>query len=163
MKTILNNSNTVRKTNITDISNFDYSIDGENLIIEKCRGRQRSIIINNTYIIDGKEYKVTDIKHAAFNGCNANIIYFPKTLTHIYDDTLAYLNEEMVDIYYEGTEEEWNAIFTKYEITSAKEEWNNGNAEAAGEALADKLNAKIGHKYDESKFNYHYEVNINDI
>lgn len=162
-KTTLSNSNASIKNSITDISDFDYSIEGENLVIEKYNGRQESIIINDTYTIDSKEYKVTNIEHAVFNGCDANLIYLPKTLVCIYDDTLAYLDNEVIDIYYEGTEEEWNKIFTKYETSSVSEEWNSGNAEGAGEALASKINSKIGHQYDKNKFNYHYEANIDDI
>lgn len=157
--------NTSNDTTIetTNISKFNYNINDTKLTLEKYKGNDNSIIISDTYTIDGINYTVNNISHTIFNGCTATKIYIPKTIECVYDDTLAYLNKDHIDIYYEGTEEEWNSIFTKYEASSAKEEWNNGNAEKAGKALADKLNAKIGHTYNPEKFTYHYNSNINNI
>jgi len=147
----------------TDISKFDYSIDNGKLVLQKYKGREKAIVISENYSIEGIEYEVTEIAHAIFNGCSADTIYLPKTLIKVYDDTLAYLNAEHINLYFGGSEENWNNIFTKYEIADTKERWNDGDAEGAGEALADKLNSKFGHEYDESKFTYHFETNISDI
>lgn len=66
-------------------------------------------------------------------------------------------------MYFEGNQNEWNAIFKKYEISNAKEKWSNGDAEGAGKALANKFNSSFGHKYNENKFTYHFEAKIEDI
>lgn len=147
----------------TEISNFDYEIVNDSLTLNKYKGVKKYIIISDTYNINGVDYKVRNFDNSIFNGCNASVIYIPKTLECIYDNTLAYLHNEHIDIYYEGSEDEWNNIFTTYTPSSAKEEWDNGNAKEAGEALADKLNSKIGHQYDTSKFTYHFNSTIESI
>lgn len=114
----------------------------------------------DTFIVsDG----ITELNNSIFNSCKVSKIYLPKSLSIIYDDTLAYLGEDKIDVYYEGTEDEWNNMFTEYQAKSASEEWSNGNAEESGKALADKLNSSIGHEYDSSKFTFHYESDITDI
>lgn len=149
---------------ISNLSAFDYTELSENTIrLNSYKGHEKSIIINSNYDINGNNYIVTELKNSIFNGCDANIVFIPGSLSILYDDTLAYLNAEHIELYYEGTEEQWNSIFTNYEPSSASEEFENGNYEEAGTALADKLNDSIGHKFDESKFSMHFESNVNDI
>lgn len=158
-----NTQETSSETMATDISKFDYSIEDGKLILNKYKGREKFVIINDSYTVEETVYEVNEIAHTIFNGCSASVVYLPKTLSCVYDDTLAYLNAEHVELYFGGSEEDWNRIFTQYEKASAAEKWNEGDAEGAGVALADKLNAKFGHKYDESKFSYHFNATMMDI
>lgn len=152
-----------QKRSATDISKFEYSIEGNNITLEKYKGNDRTIIIGDSYNIDNVDYVVTDMGNAVFNSCNANKIYIPKTLQCVYDNTLAYLSSEHVDIFFEGSEEEWNNIFKIYQKADVKEKLAEGNYSDAGVALADSLNEKIGHKYDESNFTYHYNSKMEDV
>lgn len=158
-----NSSENKTTTPVTDISKFEYSIEQNTITLKRYKGNSENIIISDTYNIDNTNYQVTNMENAIFNGCNSKKIYIPKTMKCVYDDTLAYLSAEHIDIYFEGTEEEWNNIFKVYKKADAKEKWDAGESEEAGKALADKLNEKIGHKYDESKFTYHFEAKVEDI
>lgn len=149
----------------TDISNFNYTIENDSITIEKYTGNDEYIIIPDTYNIDGIDYQVNNIALAIFNGCgNVTTIYLPKTIQCVYDYSLAYLNAEHIDLYFEGTEDEWNTIFTIYEPSTVSDEWNDGDYEGSGEALAYKLNSYIGGTdYDETKFTYYYNSTISNI
>lgn len=174
-----NSSKTSPQTIDTQIEDFKYSIDNSgNLSLEEYSGKNSTLKIESSYDVNGTTYPVTnlnnfqigignrtidtfiissgitEINNSIFNSCKVNKIYFPKSLSIIYDDTLAYLSEDKIDIYYEGTEDDWNNIFTEY---TGSEDAN------AGQELAEKLNSYIGHKYDSSKFTFHYESDITDI
>ena len=175
----------VSASTLSAISDFDYSISEDNIVmLKQYKGNDSTLKIESQYNIDGQSYTtdlsdfqindtsvtalivsdgITELNDSIFNGCNVEKIYLPNTLTVVYDNTLAYLTENHIDIYYEGTQNDWNAIFTTYQAKSASEEWENGNAEEAGKAFADKLNSYIGHEYDSSKFTYHFESSMDDI
>ena len=149
----------------TDIKKFDYQINGSSLKLERYNGSEKTVRIADNYTIDNNTYTVTELGDAIFNGSDVNKIYFPRTLNSITDNLLAYLSNEYddhTDIYYEGSQEEWNNIFQIYEATSVSDAYHSGDASGLGIALADKLNAKMGHKYDESKFTYHYNASLED-
>lgn len=165
------------------VDDFEYTIDNDTLLLESYTGKDSVLTIESEYEIDGVYYQVnlsdfqirnssvktfivsegiTELNNSIFNGSDVNKIYLPSSLNIIYDDTLAYLNEDHIDIYYGGTEADWESIFTEYQISSPSEEWENGNAEDAGKAAADKLNQAMGHKYDSSKFTYYYQSTEDD-
>lgn len=172
-------------TNIT-INSFDYSIDGNTVLLNKYNGSDHTLVIESNYTIDGMQYDVnldnfcigmdnnstdtliisegiTSVNDAIFNGCEVTKIFFPKSLSVIYDNTLAYLDADHIDIYYAGSEEEWYNIFQTYIANSISEKLKEGDGTAAGKALAYKVNSFIGHKYDASKFKYHFESNVEDV
>ena len=164
-----------------DIQNFKYQTEGNMVLLESALSSYKgdTIRISPSYEIDGIEYAtdlsdfqvngssnlktvifaegITDIEHAVFNGCNAVNIYFPKSISAVDDDMLAYLDhgDEKINIYYAGTENEWNVVFQQYEAKSVSEaEWG----EEKGVALADKLNALIGHGFNPDNFVFHFEA-----
>ena len=166
------------------ISEFDYSLDGEKVILESYSGNSDTVRIKRSYKIDGKKYH-TDISGfqvqdssvrtlvidkgfetvytAIFNGCDVQRVYFPKTMTCVYDYTLSYLHPEegeKIQIYYGGSEKRWDKIFTKYERTKVEDA---KSAEEAGSALADKLNEMIGAEYDSSEFEFHFKAKPDDL
>jgi hypothetical protein len=165
-----------------DIDNFSYDIEGKELVLNDYNGSASELRIKNEYEIDGKSYEVndllnfqvsrssvktliiedgiTELNNSIFNGCDVDTIYLPKSLTVIYDDTLAYLSAEHIDLYYEGSKKQWKKIFKKYEASSVSEEIDNENYEGAGKAAADKINSLVGHELDRSKFTMHYASEI---
>lgn len=89
-------------------------------------------------------------------------VYFPKTMTVMYDYTLSYFHPdegEKIQLYYGGTEEEWNNIFTHYTTMQEKD----STSEAVGQATADFINGFIGLEYDSSQFAFHFSARPNDI
>lgn len=176
------------ENNTASLDDFDYSFgDDGSLLLEEYNGDASHLKIESSYEIDGVTYStanlnefqigignstvntvifsegITNINNSVFNSCNVTTIYFPKSLEIIYDDTLAYLTASHIDIYYGGSEDEWNSIFTEYTPSSVSQEFKDGNAREAGKAMADKINSVIGHEYDASKITIHYEYNADAI
>ncbi len=80
------------------------------------------------------------------------------------DETLGYLSpkkgNDYVEIYYEGTLDQWMEVFVEYEeMTMEKAQ----TAEEYGAAAADWLNGLIGAGYDSSKFMYFFETKPEDL
>lgn len=160
---------------------FEYEIKDDTIQLKSYNGDESEITIKSTYDIDNKTYntdlsdfrignnKVDTIKFAegikeinltTFNSCDVTSVYFPASMEQVYDYSLAYLhpdNDSKIQIYYAGSEDKWNSIFTTYKSSDAKEEWENGNYDKAGEAAANSLNEKIGTKYDSSNFEFHFD------
>lgn len=168
----------------SDINNFSYNVQEDKVLLEEYEGEASTLVIEDEYVIEGTSYQtdlssfqvsansvktllikegITELKNSIFNGSNVETLYLPKSLTYIYDDTLAYLNSDHIDLYYGGTEEEWMSILIEYNSSSVVDEVESGNAEEAGTALADKLNSYLGHEFDESKFSINYGINIDDL
>ena len=88
----------------------------------------------------------------------------------VYDTSLRYLHpeeESKIQIYYEGTGEEWNQIFSTYERQSVKEAWNSNDdwekkGSAVGASVAEKLNGMMG-EYDSSNYEFHYSVDESQL
>lgn len=69
-------------------------------------------------------------------------------------------DDNIIAIYFGGSKEQWNAIFSKYEMQRIDE------AETAydkGIAFADKINQMAGMEYDSDKFEFHYSATIKDV
>lgn len=126
-------SNSVWAMKYTDIEDFDYYIDGDDLFIGRYKGSDKRIRINSIYTIDGKEKKVVDFNDSTFfchksesiiipegtktldsntfNSSSVKFVYLPKTLEKP-DNTFWGYFHNAEKIYYGGTEEQWNEICT---------------------------------------------------
>ena len=158
-----------------ELQGFDYELKVDQIYIEEYSGKDRIITINGSYDINGVTYKtnlddfeasirgsveavifgegIETLSHALFNMSDIQKIFLPITMTRVEDETLSYLHPEgdndYIQVYYEGTQDQWAQIFTKYEdMTMEKAE----TAEDYGTAAADWLNNLFGAGYDSSLF-----------
>lgn len=165
------------------IEDFDYELSEDKVLLKKYIGNCETVIIPYFYNVDGSDY-LTDLTHfqigignrdaktviicegiadvfdAMFNSCNVDTVYFPKSMNVVYDKTLSYLHpkgEDKIKIYYGGTREEWENIFTKYQGKDIE------SAADSGIAAADKVNELIGTKYDSSEFEFFFSTDVNDL
>ena len=169
----------------TPIKDFKYEVVDGNLILKKYNGRDKVVCIANEYEIEGSTYPVlsvdggmfftrsvktavfsegiTDITHAVFNSSKIERLYLPSSLSCIYDDSLAYISRSLTDIYYGGSEDQWNQIYTAYKTDSVSSKIDDNDFEGAGAAVADKLNSLIGHDFDLSSVTMHYNATEADM
>lgn len=168
------------------INDFRYEISDNEVSLKSYAGKEEVLEIKTSYIINDIEYKTdlsdfqigignskvktlilddgfTQVQNAIFNSCDVEKIYFPKSMTNVYDYTLAYLHPDdgqTIKIYYEGTQDEWLSIFTEYKRTDVDDaEWG---AEK-GKAWADKINEMVGVEYDSSLFEYFFSASPDDL
>ena len=168
------------------IDDFSYDISENKIILNKYTGKSDILEIKASYTIDGMEY-VTDlsdfqvgignsdvetlifddgikeVKDSIFNSSDVKKVYFPKSMTIVYDKTLSYLHPkdgEKIKIYYEGTQDEWSNIFTEYKRKNIAD---TELGEEMGTAAADKLNEMIGAGYDSSEFEYFFSSSSDDL
>ena len=178
-------SSTKSNNDPTALSDFNYTINGDTLQLISYNGKESSVIFSNIYNIDGTEYNITkldgsmflsrsvdtvifkegiqEISHAFFNGSKVEKLYIPASFSYIYDDSLAYISSSLKDVYYAGTQDQWNSIFTVYKPTSLSENLDSKNYEGAGQAIADKLNNAIGHSFDANNVTFHFEAQLDDL
>lgn len=166
------------------ISDFDYEISGNYVMLDSYDGKCKILEIKPSYDIDGTEYTVdlsnfqvksnsvetlildegiTGVMTSIFNSCDVKSVYFPKSITNVYDYTLSYLHPDegnTIKIYYGGTQDEWSNIFTEYKRTKVEDA---EFGEEMGTALADKINEMIGSEYDSSLFEYFFSANPDDL
>ena len=167
----------------TTIDDFSYDLDSTRVVLDEYNGNAELLEIESEYYINGRSYLtdlsdfqvgarsvntlildegILNINTSIFNGSNVENIYFPKSIELVYDYTLSYLHpdeEEKVKVYYAGTEEEWNQIFTEYQRTNVSDA---ELGEELGTALADKANEMLGVEYDESQFEFIFEASPNE-
>lgn len=165
------------------ITEFDYSIDSDIVKLERYNGKNELLEIMPSYEIDGSTYNtdltsfqvssknvknviigdgITEVNTSIFNGSDVEKIYFPSTMIIVYDYTLSYLHPDegtKINIYYAGSEEQWNNIFTEYTSMGEKD----STAEAVGQAAADLLNGLVGVEYDSSLFEYHFSASLDEL
>ena len=178
-------SNTKSNNDPTALSDFNYTIDGDTLHLNRYNGKETSVVFSNVYNKDGTEYNITklegsmflgrsvntvifkegiqEISHAFFNGSKVEKLYIPASFSYIYDDSLAYLSSSLKDVYYAGTQDQWNSIFTVYKPTSLSENLDSKNYDGAGQAIADKLNSAIGHSFDANNVTFHFEAQLDNL
>lgn len=167
-----------------NISEFETETTDGQIKLLKYIGNDEVLTIYPTYEIGGQTYNtdlsnfmvhskdvkciifeegIEEIQTATFNSVNVEKIFFPKSMTTVYDYTLAYLHPddgEQIEIYYAGTQDDWNNIFKHYERTKAED---TEPGEEMGKAIADKINQSIGVSYDASLFVYYFSAKQEDM
>lgn len=169
-----------------EISEFDYDISGDKVMLESFNGRNDVVEIQSSYNIDGIDYQtdlsdfqvgignstintlilgegITEVANNIFNSSDVKRVYFPKTMEIVYDNTLSYLHPddgELIQIYYGGTQDEWSQIFKEYQRTKVEDA---EFGEELGTALANKLNEMMGSSYDSSEFEYFFSATPDDL
>lgn len=167
-----------------EIYEFDYDVSDNEVVLTGFDGESKVLEIKPTYEVDGTEYKtnllefylsgsdvetlilydgISEVNTAMFNMSDVNKVFFPKTMETVYDYTLAYLHPDdgqMIQIYYEGTQDEWSEIFAEYKRTKVEDA---EGAEEIGTAIADKINDMIGTEYDSSKFEFFFSASPDDL
>lgn len=121
----------VWKDGYTDIEDFDYYVDGNELYLKEFTGSANKVRIKDHYAIDGVDCQVVALtegtflfsdvesviipegvrylENNTFNSCDIKYVYLPSTLEEISSSFLGYFHD--VDtIYYGGTEEQWNSL-----------------------------------------------------
>ena len=174
----------VEKSNSDPIEDFSYAVMDNRVILHSYKGRGPIVEVCNSYDIDGTTYEtdvssfqvgssvaeaiifdegITEVPNAVFNMSEIKAVYFPQSMTVVYDNTLAYLHPEegkTIKIYYAGTQEEWSQIFTEYKRQTVEEA---DTAAEKGAAVADKLNEMIGMGYNSSEFEYFFSASPDDL
>lgn len=125
--------NTIWATTPTDIEDFDYYMDGDDIFIQKYKGNDDSIYVASKYEIDGKEFSVSELQDGSFlfsdaesvilengissldnntfNSCDVRHLYLPSSLEAKDASFWTYFHD-VEDIYYGGSNEQWNEICT---------------------------------------------------
>lgn len=120
----------VWKETYTDLSNFDYYIDNEGIVLKDYNGSETRVNIAPTYNVDGEDLTVvaldgtfalksidsviipetvTAIASNTFNSCGVDYLYFPSSLR---DFTGWSYFHDVQKIYYGGSEEDWAVLYT---------------------------------------------------
>ena len=105
---------------------------------------------------------IETVNPAIFEGSNVQKVYFPLSMRSIEDTTLSYLHpdEDFVEIFFEGTADEWSRIFNRYQDMSfAEAESEEDNARTA----SNWLNSLLGSGYDSSEYQYNFEATPDDL
>ena len=138
----------------------NYQIDNSEYSFSKIDG---SMVFGNSVKTVLFAEGITEISHTLFNSSNVETLYIPSSMSCIYDDTLAYISRSLTDIYYAGSEEQWNSVYTTYEASNVGDEIKNKDYAAAGAAAGDKLNQLIGHSFDPSAITFHYNATPEEL
>lgn len=124
-------NNSVWASSYTEIDDFDYYLDGNEIFIKDYKGTDDKVRINDTYKIDGKERKVVSFNDAVFfassvdsvilpngtkyitsnmfNCSGIKYLYIPKSIKSVENTFWGYFHD-MEKIYYGGTETEWKEL-----------------------------------------------------
>lgn len=119
------------QTSPTNIEDFKYYTNGNNLYIQEYMGDASDILVGNSYEINGNQFTVSELQDGtfrscdvisiiisegiskiddgAFNGCDAKYIYLPSSLENKDGSFWTYFHD-VDEIYYGGTNEQWNEI-----------------------------------------------------
>ncbi len=119
-------------TDCTQISDFDYYLDGEEIIVKKYNGSDKRIKICSTYNVDGKDYSITKFSEGVFalenvysvilpdtlksmpnntfNSSNIKYVYIPKSLEPQTGYAFYSYFHDVETIYYAGSKEEWKIL-----------------------------------------------------
>lgn len=128
-----NENNSVWLEGYTDISDFKYYIDGNEIFLTDFNSSEKKIRINSSYEIDGNTYNVVSLDGVftldrvtsviipegvrsvaanEFNSCGVKFLYLPSTLQDIGSDSFWGYFHDVEKIYYGGSEEQWNQLCT---------------------------------------------------
>jgi len=115
----------------TELSCFDYYIDGNKIVLKDYNGSDKKIRIAPSYNVDGEIFQVvaldgtfaltsvdsvivpesvTTIASNTFNSCGIKYLFLPGSLI---DFTGWNYFHDVQAIYYGGTEEDWHALYTR--------------------------------------------------
>lgn len=119
-------------TDCTQISDFDYYLDGEEIIVRKYNGFDKRIKICSTYNVDGKDYLITKFSEGVFalgnvysvilpdtlksmpnntfNSSNIKYVYIPKSIEPQNGYAFYSYFHDVEAIYYGGSENEWMTL-----------------------------------------------------
>lgn len=168
----------------TPLTDFESTVDGNILYLKSYTGDNPNIWIDSQYSVDGATYSVsledmslmgtkvksvilsdgiTSTAPAIFNSTPIERIYIPLSLSPIYDNTLAYIDNSLTEIYYGGTEDQWDSSYQQYDAGSVQQHIENGEYEDAGGALANDLNNAIGHTFTLDGKTIVYNASIADL
>lgn len=117
----------------TDIDDFEYYIDGNEIFLTDFHSSEKKVRINSSYEIDGVMYNVVSLDEVftldrvtsviipegvrsvainEFNSCGIEFLYLPSTLQDVGGDYFWHYFHDVEKIYYGGTEEQWNQLCT---------------------------------------------------
>ena len=181
----LKHPNDSYKEEVTPLKDFSYEIKDNEIIFDNYNGINKYVRIPNSYTIKGKKYTIkkingamvlnskvkivvfsngiTEIENAFFNCSDVEKVFIPKSMNVIYDATLSYISSTLTDVYYEGSEKEWNKIYKTYKPESIKKELKDKDYSGAGGALADKINAAMRDGTELDNVKIHYNSSIKDV
>lgn len=169
------------------LMDFEYMLSDDTVKIEEYKGECAILEIAAAYECDGKQYTtdmsefqigignstvttlildegITEVHTAIFNSCAVQNVFFPSTMEYVYDYTLSYMHpQERAKIYYAGTQEEWERIFTPYAKISVDEA---DDSYEKGEAAADNLNFMMNggtSGYDSANFEFCFSANPDEL
>ncbi len=117
----------------TDINNFKYYIDEDEIFLTDYQAAGRKIRINSSYEIEGNIYNVVSLDGVftsdrvtsviipegvrsiainEFSGTGVKYLYLPSTLQDIENDSFWSYFHDAEKIYYGGTKEQWKQLCT---------------------------------------------------
>jgi len=117
----------------TDISDFEYYIDGNEIFLTDFHSSKKKVRINSSYEIDGNTYNVVSLDGVfaldnvisviipegvrsvamnEFNRCGIKFLYLPSTLQDIGSDSFWECFHDVEKIYYGGSKEQWEQLCT---------------------------------------------------
>ena len=163
------------------IDAFRYDLVGNTVGLKSYIGSATRLEIESAYTIDGREYAtdlsdfqvgvgnrtvktlildegITEVNTSIFNSSSVESVYFPASMELVYDYTLSYIHPnkgEKAKIYYAGTQEQWQQIFTEYH---RKAVGDTEFGDEMGQAVADAINQWIGATYDKSMFEFYFSA-----
>ena len=124
---IIEENGTVWGEGYTSLDEFEYYVNGDEIIITDHIGDSQMLNIKPEY--DGRKVVrlesapfmgsnaisvivpdgVTSMDNNVFNSCDIECLYLPSTLTDVEDGFWDYFHDTK-ELYYEGTQEDWNKI-----------------------------------------------------
>lgn len=126
-------SNSVWLEGYTDINDFEYYIDGNEIFLTDFNSREKKVRINSSYEIDGKTYNVVSLDGVftlnnvtsviipegvrsvadnEFNSCGVKFLYLPSTLKDVGGEHFWDYFHDVERIYYGGSKEQWDGWCT---------------------------------------------------
>lgn len=117
----------------TDISDFKYYIEGNEIYLTDFNSKEQKVRIASSYEIDGEIYYVVSLNGVftlddvtsviipegvrtvaqnEFNSCGIDFLYLPSTLEDVGGNYFWNYFHNVEKIYYGGSEEQWNELCT---------------------------------------------------
>ena len=73
---IENSDTNTNENGITPLQDFDYTINGTTLVLNKYKGENSIINIANEYEVDGTTYKIDNVEGSMFLGMSVKTVIF---------------------------------------------------------------------------------------